>query len=278
MATGDLGLRDGDGLSGGIRQEAVATGSQPSAAPRGRRGTSPTSVFTTTGGLAEARAMVAEFVGVFALVFVGVGAITVTYRLGTLSLVAVALAHGLILATMVTAAAGVSGGHINPAVTFGALVGGRIQLGQAVGHWIAQILGGIAGAAVVGAVLPAPALALAGYGVPLPAAGMSPWVALVVEFVLTFFLVFVVFGTAMDERAPKVGGLFIGLTLAACILIGGPLTGAALNPARWLGPAIVNASHLQDFWIYLGGELLAGAAAGLVWRFVLGRAPQTASA
>jgi aquaporin TIP len=228
--------------------------------------------------MAEARAMVAEFVATFALVFVGVGAIAMTSRLGIVGLVGVALAHGLILATMVSATGAISGGHVNPAVTFGALLGGRIGVMQAIGHWIAQILGGIAAAAVIGAVLPTGMLGLANFGEPAPAAFVSPQIALVLEFIATFFLVFVVFGTAIDERAPKVGGLFIGLTLAAAILAIGPVTGAALNPARWFGPALVNANQLQNAWIYFVGPLAGGGVAGLVWRFVLGKAPQTASA
>jgi MIP family channel proteins len=244
----------------------------------GREASSQGRARTVTGGLTVVRPLVAEFIATFALVFVGVGAIVVSSPVGRAALVGVALAHGLVLATMVTATAAISGGHVNPAVTFGALIGGRIRFGKAVGYWIAQILGAIAGAAVIGALLPAGQLAQAGFGEPLPAAGVSPLVATGIEFVLTFFLVFVVFGSAIDERAPKVGGLFIGLTLAAGILVGGPLTGAALNPARFLGPAIVNLSHLQDTWIYLVGPLLGGAVAGLVWRYVFVSAPQTATA
>ena len=222
--------------------------------------------------------MIAEFIGTFTLIFAGVGAIAVTAPLGAASLVPVALAHGLALVVMITATAAISGGHLNPAVTFGALLGGKIQLPQAIGHWVAQVLGGMAGALVIWAFLPAGVLAKAGYGVPAPGAGVGSVTAVFIELVLTFFLVFVVFGSAIDDRAPKVGGLFIGLTVAMDILVGGPLTGAAMNPARFLGPAIVYATDLQYTWIYLLGPLLGGGLAGLIWRFVFLRAPHTAAA
>jgi glycerol uptake facilitator-like aquaporin len=93
--------------------------------------------------------------------------------------------------------------------------------------------------------------------------------ALILELVLTFFLMFVIYGTAMDARAPSMAGLFIGLTVTLDILVGGPLTGAAMNPARFLGPALVNLSQLQFTWIYLIGPGVGAVLAGLLWRFFL---------
>ena len=216
----------------------------------------------------DPRAMLAEFIGTFTLIFVGVGTIAVTSRIGALpSLVAVALAHGLAIAVMVSATAAVSGGHLNPAVTVGALVAGRICLPQAIAHWVAQVLGGIAAAALVAVCVPTALLAGSGYGIPAPGAGIGLGAAFLMELVLTFFLVFVVFGTAIDPRAPRVGGLFIGLAVTMGVLIGGPISGGSMNPARFLGPAIVNASQLQYTWLYLIGELLGGLLAGAVWRY-----------
>lgn len=223
------------------------------------------------------RALVAEFVGTFALIFVGVGAIAITTadKRGP-DLVAVALAHGLTIAVMVSATAAISGGHLNPAVTLGALLGGKIDVAGAVGYWIAQFLGGIAGALVVAVAIPADQLKNAGFGVPAPGSGVGPSEALVLELVLTFFLMFVIYGTAMDARAPRLAGLFIGLTVTLDILVGGPITGAAMNPARFLGPALVNLSQLQFTWIYLLGPSAGAVLAALLWRYFLEQTPTRA--
>lgn len=185
-----------------------------------------------------------------------------------LSLTGIALAHGLTIAVMVSATAATSGGHLNPAVTFGALVGGKIDAAGAVGYVFAQCLGGITAAAVVKMAVPAAALSAVGMGTPGLGEGISPGMGVVTEIVLTFFLVFVVFGTAIDGRAPKVGGLFIGLTIVLDIMMGGPITGAAMNPARHLGPALLGGG-LQNIWIYWVGPLAGGAIAGLVYTKVL---------
>jgi aquaporin TIP len=245
------------------------------AAATGAQGMAAVSYIPSEGATArvhrdgvDPKAMLAEFIGTFTLIFVGVGTIAVTSRIGALpSLVAVALAHGLAIAVMVSATAAISGGHLNPAVTMGALVGGRICLQQAIAHWVAQVLGGIAAAAVVALCVPTALLAASGYGVPAPGAGIGIGAAFLTELVLTFFLVFVVFGTAIDPRAPRVGGLFIGLAVAMGVLMGGPISGGAMNPARFLGPAIVNASQLQYTWLYLIAGLLGGLVAGAVWRY-----------
>jgi aquaporin Z len=227
----------------------------------------------------DPKALLAEFIGTFTLVFVGVGTIAVTASIGSVpSLVAVALAHGLAIAVMVSATAAISGGHLNPAVTVGALVTGRISGRQAIGHWAAQIVGGILGAVLILACVPHALLAGAGYGTPAPGVGISSGAAFLMELVLTFFLVFVVIGTAIDARAPKVGGLFIGLAVTMGILVGGPISGAAMNPARFLGPAIVNATQLQYTWLYLIAPLLGGLLAGAVWRFGLATEEATAAA
>jgi aquaporin TIP len=223
----------------------------------------------TMGGV-DLRAVVAEFVGTLTLIFAGVCAIAVTAPIGVIfSLVAVAFAHGLALGVMVSATMAISGGHINPAVTIGALVGGKISFVQAIGHWIGQVAGAVVGALLTWLVVPIGVLARGGYGVPAPGYGVGVGEAIVMELILTFFLVFVVFGTAIDARAPRVGGLFIGLTLVMGILAGGPVSGAAMNPARFLGPALVNARDLQYTWIYVVGPLAGGVLAGLIWRYML---------
>jgi MIP family channel proteins len=209
---------------------------------------------------------VAEFVGVLALVLIGGGAIIAT-RGGDLLLIA--LAHGLILSVMVSATGPISGGHINPAVTLGVLVGRRISGGLAAVYVAAQILGAITGAAILLAVYPDPAVNM-NLGGQAVAEGVTLGQAILVEAVLTFFLVFVVYATAVDPRGTfrAIAGFGIGLTVAADILMGGPLTGASMNPARSFGPAL-----LSGFWeghiVYWVGPLLGGLVAGLLYAFFL---------
>ena len=217
---------------------------------------------------------VAEFIGTFALIFVGVGAI---YH--NAGLLAIALAHGLTIAVMVSATGGISGGHLNPAVTFGLLVGGKINLRNSIAYWIAQLAGASAAAFLLlflftGQVDPnnqgLPASTIVANGTPtLAAKGVTFVQAVVIEAVLTFFLVFVVYGSAVDSRAPKIGGLAIGLTVALDILFGGPFTGAAMNPARVFGPALAS-GHWNGHAIYWLGPMLGGGLAGLVYgRFLI---------
>lgn len=215
------------------------------------------------------KALIAEFVGTFALIFVGVGAIAANHMTdGALGLTGIALAHGLTIAVMVSATAAVSGGHINPAVTFGALLTKKIDAANAVGYIIAQCLGAIVAAAMIKVAVPAEALTAVGMGTPALGEGISPGMGLIMEIILTFFLVFVVFGTAIDSRAPRVGGLFIGLTVALGIMVGGPITGAAMNPARHLGPALLGGG-MGQVWLYWVGPLVGGALAALLYHHTL---------
>jgi MIP family channel proteins len=212
------------------------------------------------------RALVAEFIGTFALIFVGVGAIAVNHLTGGASgLVGVALAHGLTIAVMVSATAAISGGHLNPAVTIGALVAGKIQLSNALGYILAQCGGAIVGAFLITLAVPTSVLDAVGMGTPALGAGVTVSQGLVMEIVLTFFLMFVVYGTAMDARAPKVGGLFIGLTVTLDILIGGPISGAAMNPARHLGPALMGGG-VGSIWLYWVGPVIGSSLAAIVYK------------
>ncbi|HWD91621.1 MAG TPA: MIP/aquaporin family protein [Verrucomicrobiae bacterium] len=214
----------------------------------------------------------AEFVGTFTLIFVGIGAIANNTPTAGLGLLGVALAHGLAIGVMVTATGAISGGQLNPAVTFGLLVGGQMDVKKSVAYWISQLAGGTAAAllcipllgmhAVSGGT---PDISLNGSGVPV----VSTMQAITIEAVLTFFLVFVVYGSAVDARAPKIGGLAIGFTVALDILFGGPLTGAAMNPARTFGPALAS-SHWNNHIVYWVGPLAGGALAGLIYgRFLI---------
>ena len=215
------------------------------------------------------KALVAEFAGTFALIFVGVSAISVNFMQdGSLGLVGIALAHGLTIAVMASATMHISGGHLNPAVTFGLLITGKIDLQSAIGYMIAQILGALLGAILVMLIFSESVLSAVQLGTPALATGVSLSQGLIMEIILTFFLMFVIFGTAVDKRATKLAGLFIGLTVTLDILAGGPITGAAMNPARFLGPAIMGGG-LENFWLYLVGPLAGASIAALLYHHVL---------
>jgi MIP family channel proteins len=229
---------------------------------------------------ANSRAYVAEAMGTFTLCFIGGGAICLnaTQPDGGSGLLGVAVAHGLALSLAVSAAMGVSGGHINPAVTLAILATGRTTVKKAVLYIISQLIGGGIGGlallAVFGRLITTDTALLSECALGTPTFNTGTIGAggtVFVELILTFFLLFAVFGTAVDPRAPKVGGFGIGLTLTALILVGGPLTGAALNPARTFGTGIVAAlsGHHDAFWsqqwVYWIGPLLGGLVSGIIY-------------
>ena len=219
------------------------------------------------------KALIAEFIGTFTLIFVGVGSIAANHLTsGALGLTGIALAHGLAIAVMVSATAAVGGGHLNPAVTAGALVAGKIDTANAAGYIVAQCLGGILAAIAITFAVPASALDAVAMGIPALGTGISGSQGLVTETILTFFLMFAVYGTAMDKRAPKVGGLFIGLTVTLDILMGGPITGAAMNPARHLGPALIG-GMLDNTWLYWVGPVMGSSLAALIYKTTLEEKP-----
>jgi MIP family channel proteins len=209
-----------------------------------------------------ARKYVAELIGTFCLIFIGIGAIHAAKG----DLLAVAIAHGLAIGVMVSATGAISGGHLNPAVTFGALVGGQIELSNAIKYWIAQLVGAMLAALFCLCIFNN---AVVQAGTPDLAGDVSVGHGILVEAVLTFFLVFVVYGTAIDSRGPKIGGLAIGFTVALDILFGGPLTGAAMNPARTFGPALAS-GHWSHHLVYWVGPLLGALVAGVIYgRFLM---------
>ena len=210
------------------------------------------------------RHFTAELVGIFALVFVG-GAAIMSSQLAhnEHALLAVAAAHGLILAIMVTATMRISG-HLNPAVTIGFLVTRRIEPMMGALYIVAQLLGATLAAYALKGLFPhdvAVATRLGGQALALDVTFAQ---GVFLEAIATFFLVFAVFGTAVDTHAPKVGGFAIGLTVTADILAIGPLTGASMNPARSLGPAVASGSFEAQgvYWI---GPILGGIAAALLY-------------
>ena len=222
------------------------------------------------------RHFIAEFIGTFALVFIGGGAIITSPMLQVqAAVVNIAFAHGLILALLVTATMRISG-HLNPAVTAGFLVTRRIEPTMAVVYWIAQFMGAIIAAYALKSLYPANTVAITKLGGQSISADINLTQAIALEAIATFFLVFVVFGTAVDPKAPKVGGFAIGLTVTCGILGIGPLTGGSMNPARSFGPAVVMGSFEGQaaYWV---GPLLGGIVAALLYdRVFLGREPEPA--
>jgi MIP family channel proteins len=219
-------------------------------------------------------ATAAEFVGPFTLVVAGVGAIISTQNLSDGgNLVAVSLAHGLAIGLMVAALGHISGGHFNPAVTISMLATGQIALTRAVTYIVAQVLGGTAGAGVLTMVFPALGpMGRNNPGVNLGLPGLGPDVsissALIMEAVMTFFLVLVIFGTVVDPRGPKaIAPLAIGLMITMDILTGGRITGAAMNPARALGPALVQ-QDFTNWWIYWLGPIIGGLIAAFAYKSI----------
>lgn len=213
--------------------------------------------------------LTAEFLGTFALIFFGAGAVCVDFHLrnsGGLGLLAVALAHGLAIAIMVSAVGHISGGHFNPAVTIGFWVTKRQTTLDTLAYWAAQLAGAVAAAFLLKLVVPEETWRNVALGAPELMRDFPSWAGLALEATATFFLVFVVFATAVDERGAfrAIGGFGIGLTITLGILVAGPFTGGALNPARAFGPALV-AHHWLNQLIYWVGPLGGGFVAGLVY-------------
>ena len=220
------------------------------------------------------RHFIAEFIGIYALVFVGGGAIITSAMLPQqAAVINIAFAHGLILALMVTATMRISG-HLNPAVTAAFLVTRRIEPMMAVTYWIAQFLGATVAAVTLKALYPAQIVAATRLGGQSISSDITMMQAISLEAIATFFLTFVVFGTAVDPKAPKVGGFAIGLTVTCGILAIGPLTGGSMNPARSLGPAFVS-GIFEGQTAYIIGPVLGAIVAGLLYdKLFLRREPE----
>ena len=210
----------------------------------------------------------AEFLGTFTLCFISQGSIVMQQATGANSLLIVAVAHALALATMISALGVWSGAHFNPAVTLGFVVTRRMSLTSAVTYWLSQLLGAVTASFLLRAVMPGEAGELVHYGVPMLAANVSVGQGLLLEFVMTFLLVTVVWGTAVDERGPKIGGFAIGLAAFMDILVGGPLTGAAMNPARAFGAACASGVWTHH-WIYWLAPMAGAVAAARMYKSMM---------
>lgn len=214
------------------------------------------------------KACIAEFIATFTLVFIGAGAICLdAYKGGGVGLVGIALAHGLAIAVMVASIGHISGGHINPAVTIAAWLTKKIGTSGAIGYIVAQLAGASLGAFTLKHLYPTMVAAPVLLGTPQLDATFPFHHGVLVEALLTFLVVFVIFGSAIDAKGSKSGWLMIGLTVAMDILMGGPITGAAMNPARAFGPALVTGfwTNQSVYWI---GPIVGGAIAGLLYNNV----------
>jgi aquaporin TIP len=223
------------------------------------------------------RRSLAELLGTFALVFIGAGSVASKYfPEATYGIFGVAVAHGLVLAVMVTALMGISGGHLNPAVTLGLVAVRRTELKTGLAYIVAQLLGAVLAALMIKAVYPAGVVRPIALGTPTIANTVQLPQAILMEGVMAFFLVSAVFGTCINPGAPRLGGLGIGLALMFDILVGGPLTGAAVNPARAFGPALISGQWVGHM-VYWIGPIVGGILAALLWEYVLLRDVQKES-
>jgi MIP family channel proteins len=211
----------------------------------------------------------AEFLGTFALVFFSAGAVCADRYLqssGGIGVLGIALASGLAMAIMVSALGHISGGHFNPAITIGFWVTKRVGTLEAFLYWAAQILGGIAAAFLLKAIIPEEIWRAVALGTPELVRDFSRLSAMVLEAVASFFLVLLVFATAVDERGAfrSIAGFGIGLTITLGVLVIAPFTGAAMNPARAFGPALAS-NHWTNWGVYWIGPLAGGFLAGLLY-------------
>lgn len=215
--------------------------------------------------------LVAEFIGTFTLIFIGAGSICADQFLRAANqsgggLLGIAVAHGLAMGIMVSALGHISGGHFNPAVTIGFWVTKRMGTFESLAYWAAQLAGGVAAAFGLTRIVPEEAWRAAALGTPMLAPDFPGANGILLEAVLTFFLVWVVFATAVDERGAfgRIAGFAIGLTITMDMLVGGAFTGAAMNPARTFGPALV-AGLWRHHGVYWVGPLLGGALAASIY-------------
>ncbi len=215
------------------------------------------------------RAATAEFIGTFAFFTIGAGTVVLAFDpgfQGAVGLLGIAAAHGIALAVMVTVFGGISGGHLNPAVTIGVWVGGKIETGRALWYLLAQLLAAVCTGVVLKYIFfTQEQWEPSNLGTPGLDPTVAPGRAILIEAILTFVLVITVWGTGVDPRGAKVGGFAIGLAVFADIMVGGPLTGAAMNPARHFGPALLSGSW-ANWWVYWAGPLIGGIVASLVYR------------
>ena len=203
----------------------------------------------------------AEFLGTFTLIFLGAGSIVA----GKADLQGIAFAHGLAIFVMVSAFAGISGSHFNPAVSVALFATGRLGITELIYFAIVQLAGAVTASLLLKTIFGSEN----GYGLPALATEISSSSGALAEAIGTALLVLVIFGVAVDKRGPfaSVSGLPIGLTISAIIFTIGPATGAALNPARWFGPALIS-GDFSNIWLYIFAPIIGAVLAGYMYQLV----------
>ncbi|MES2305475.1 MAG: aquaporin [Gemmatimonadota bacterium] len=216
-----------------------------------------------------ARRAVAEVYGTFALIFFGCGAVVMeSFPTAHYGLMGIALVHAVVLSVAISSTMAISGGHLNPAVSIGLWATGRLKAQDTFIYVLSQLAGGLLGALVLKMVVPGSVAKFVLYGTPTIYNGISFTTAVAIEALLTFFLMSAVMGTAVSTAAPRIAGFGIGLTLFFAIMFGGPFTGAALNPARAFGPAVIS-GNLDSLGAYFIGPIVGAVIAALLWDKVL---------
>jgi aquaporin NIP len=219
-----------------------------------------------------ARPLAAEFIGTFALVFAGAGAVMVDAKTGALGHVGVALTFGLVIMVMIYAVGHISGAHFNPAVTFAFALTRHFPWPRLAGYWTAQALAALTAAAILRGSLGD----IADVGATVPSGSQAQ--SFLWEFVLTFFLMFVIMAVATDTRAVgEAAAIAIGGTVGLDAMFGGPISGASMNPARSIGPALVS-GNLAALWLYIVAPLAGAAIGSLAYQFVRAETPQPSPA
>jgi aquaporin Z len=207
---------------------------------------------------------VVEAIGTLCLIFMGAAAIIMT---GGDNLVAIGFAHGLAIALMVAATGHISGGAFNPAVVLALLIARKISVVKAALYVVSQLVGATIGAALLTLVFDPKSIDKVNLGVPAVGKDFTSGNALVAEIITTFFLTYVIFGVAVDKRGPStIAALCIGLTIAMDIFATGAVSGAAMNPARWFGPAVVS-GHFENAWVWWVGPAIGAAVAAALYYF-----------
>jgi aquaporin TIP len=225
--------------------------------------------------LEPVRQGVVEFIGAFALMFIGGGAIIMT---AGENLVAIALAHGIAIGVMVAAAGHISGGLYNPALVVGLVATGRMPLNRGILYIISELAGAVVAALALKAIYDTSQVDAVSLGTPLVGARYEVSAALLAEIIMTFFLMYVVYGTAVDKLGAKaIAPLAIGLTITIDVFAGGAVSGAAMNPSRAFGPALVQGVW-DDHWIYWVGPIAGALLAAFLYNTLLIRGDITPDA